>query len=152
MLHHRVKGSCFIFSLTNLNEWLRPWLSLRRFNTTRSPSECLMGRLVDYLASFFLSQIITEVKLGCIFLILLTVNHWINTIWNIGRQSKKNIVVILWHISIYSRSLILRTMSIWPVIRCLEDKNTQQSSDFYLISPKLKSSKKLIIKPLFSMF
>ena len=40
------------------------------------------------------SLIITEVKLGCIFFILLTVNHWINTIWNIGRQSKKNIVVI----------------------------------------------------------
>jgi len=51
MLHHKVNGPCFIFSLDNLNEWICPWLSRWRFNITRTPSLFLMGRWVVYFAT-----------------------------------------------------------------------------------------------------
>jgi hypothetical protein len=46
ILDHKVNGppSMLIFLLDNLKEWMRPWLSLRRFNITWSPSLFLMGR------------------------------------------------------------------------------------------------------------
>ena len=32
MFHHRVNGPCFIFSLDDLNGWIRSWFSLRGFD------------------------------------------------------------------------------------------------------------------------
>ena len=54
LIHHKVNGPNFILSLDNLNEWISPWLSQRRFNITWPPSLFLMGRRVVYLASLIL--------------------------------------------------------------------------------------------------
>lgn len=52
ILQHRVNGPCFIFSLDNSNECICPWLSLRRFNITLSPSLFRIGRWQIYIYVF----------------------------------------------------------------------------------------------------
>ena len=54
MLHYKVIDSCFIFTLENLNNWIRSSISLRICNITLLSSLFRIGRWGVYLASSIL--------------------------------------------------------------------------------------------------
>lgn len=76
ILHLRVNGPCFIFSIDSLYEWIRPWLYLY-WDINYVVTILIPIRTPSYLTDFFKFTSIFLIKNFCLFLGISKVCLWI---------------------------------------------------------------------------